>query len=399
MRNFRLFYIIFFFLLLTFILSIVFGFIILFANNNDLSLPSLFSQAGNTFLYLSGYEDLENTGIFLKIFLALLGTTMISILSAYITVYFLTRTNVELDNNLYVYQNDKNTNNYDCYFLLENKGDDICEVKVSFCLVNKKDNTTIQNYLIDRSRIIMLKRSDWKLNFQINPIECPLIFKALSEFYADTPTSELLKIYVIFSFIDDKTNSSSTHVRHFSKDNINFKDKEISTQFKKFMTNPYYLLPTEDFNPINSDFIELTKKDSNLEISLNKDYFNQHKDILENEENPFTMACSSYYPNLDWRYFYENNWKLEISYESNITTSEFLTLELKDSTISQPVITEDIPIEEGEHNYSIKLTSSKYSLEAFETIRELDFTIFLKKINKSNENTKIRIKEIRLVKN
>lgn len=76
-------------------------------SHNELTLTSLLDQSSTTFLYLSGYESGDGINLYFKVILAILGTIILSIISAYLTVYFLTRTNVYLDKKLYLYKKGK----------------------------------------------------------------------------------------------------------------------------------------------------------------------------------------------------------------------------------------------------------------------------------------------------
>lgn len=228
----------------------------------------------------------------------------------------------------------------------------------------------------------------------------PLFFEALSRFY--TRTDNDFNIYAIYSFIDDKTNTSSTHISVYSKDDIEFKENHsnvgIKSEFLGFIKHPVFNLNLKKFIPINSEYLSLSS-DKKSKLIRNKKLvmklkFKSMEQVLQNQQS-FTMACLGYTKYKDWRYFYKNRWSFCFDIDSSVESSQLLKLELKSKhSGNSPFFVQTIPLKKGPQTYWINFNEETGLEEDFKELAEFDLTIPFDNLNENTKDAKISISKI-----
>lgn len=227
-------------------------------------------QIVSSFLYLIGYDDLFSNSWIMKCFLAIVGLMAVSVLSAYLTVLFLYRTDVKICPNIFIWQDIDG--NYYCTIFIKNTGKTVCNLRMSIDLYsetgNKEDRKEIVIDHCERQKPILPKQSPWRENFLISATEEPFFYQAFQHLINE----EKCTLYVLWSFVDGTTGQETIHIQPYTLDSCVFgefdtpswkfeKEYEFKYEMKKcfteWITSNVHYIPLKRAIPINASALRL----------------------------------------------------------------------------------------------------------------------------------------------
>lgn len=253
--------------------------------------------------------------------------------------------------------------------VFENKGKTICDMKATFVLC---DIFTYE-YLDEPKEYympVLLKNATWKLKLDLNET---FWYKAVYNML----TSNHVKLYCIFSFIDAKTGQNSIKMEEISKENLRVTDNLLSyEEFIKGTVLSYKDLLTAENN-------KGTQKILKTANGIIMDY----EFLSGADENSFVMTYYNFHePNLNLEKYNKEKTYLEL----RLKTDDNITLNFEIKTKSE-IYTEIIKLNDESKVVKIYLNKINYNLE---NINEICYT----SLYKNNKPTgKLEVGDLRIM--
>lgn len=346
----------------------------------------------SSFLYLVGYDGLYSDNWAMKCFLAIIGILALSLLSAYLTVLFLCRTDVKICPKFFVWQDA--AGEYYCTFVVRNDGKPVCNLSMSINLYNKNGSQIISESC-ERYRPILLKKSSLNENFRICPTQEPFFYEVFQHFLC----KEDCELYVLWSFIDDVTGQETIHTQPYKFDDCVFcmfdegvsnhrkkytSDMNIQKNFTDWLQREVYVIPLSKAIPINASAIQLdhfrlpTKQRNTMTMTIDYSQVN----LLALDPEFFVMASIQFMIPEDWRVFFDKGWEFQFEMSGDADDIEKVTVEIKKRERLEKVLWNEFKVmNESDQNGDkciLPLQTDGLNREDFREIKEVDFTVFLK---------------------
>lgn len=388
--------------------------IISVTRSEDFTLSAILDQVASSFLYIIGYDSLYNDNWIIKCALAIVGILTLSLLSAYLTVLFLYRTDVKICPKIFVWQDIEGY--YYCSILVKNFGKAVCNLHMSISLYNCNETTLhdenkMSNDICERYRPILLKKGLWCENFIISPVESVFFFKTFQHFVK----GENYKLYVLWSIVDETTGQETTHMQPYDYNDCTFEPpiweykKTICTnfqdQFEEFICKERHVIPLKNAIPINAVAIRLnhihlpsTQRDA---MTMEIDYSDVNLNMIEPEF--FVMASVQFMHPENWEIFFDEKWEFQFEMFGDADKIEIVTIEIKKKEHLEKVLWREFKVAEQLDSfgprYSIPLCADGLTREDFQEIKEVDFTVFFKHMkNKGYPSGSVTIVDCTLAK-
>lgn len=392
MKSKRIITMMFSFLISILIFCILVVIIISVIRSEEFTLSAILDQVASSFLYITGYDSLYDDNWIVKCALAIVGILALSLLSAYLTVLFLYRTDVKIYPNIFIWQDKQG--HYYCTVIIENLGKAVCNLQMSFGLYSGSsgdmmhDEDIITDNICERYRPILLKKKIWRESFIISPVESILFFKAFHSFV----NKEKYKLYVLWSCTDEITGQENIHVQSYDYNDCVFclpdwehniiEYIDIQDQFKEFICKEQHVIPLNSAIPINAEAIRLYHLSSNQRDELTMEIDYDHVNLNTIDPEFFVMASIQFKKPENWELFYDRKWELQFEMFGDTDKIETITVEIKKKERLEKVLWREFKVEEKLYpdgpRYSIPLCSDELIREDFQEIKEVDFTVFLK---------------------